>query len=74
MIPKNTYDWLYHLTTVALFIKGGQIIYVQIYCTNVFKYIIGVAIQCDQIWEKPASMHTTARHTFHHQMIAVHID
>ena len=24
--------------------------------------------------EKPASMHTTRRHTFHHQMIAEHID
>ena len=29
---------------------------------------------CDQIWEKPASTHTTARHTFHHQTIAVHVD
>ena len=29
---------------------------------------------CDQIWEKPASTHTTARHAFHHQTIAVHID
>ena len=28
---------------------------------------------CDQIWEKPASTHTTARHTSH-QTIAVHID
>ena len=27
---------------------------------------------CDQIWEKPATMHTTARHTFHHQTIAVY--
>ena len=27
---------------------------------------------CDQILEKPASTHTTARHTFHHQTIAVH--
>ena len=23
----------------------------------------------NQIWEKPPSMHTTSRHTFHHQMI-----
>ena len=29
---------------------------------------------CDQIWEKPASMHTTARHSFYHQTIAVHVD
>ena len=25
-----------------------------------------------RIWEKPASTHTTARHTFHYQTIAVH--
>ena len=28
----------------------------------------------DRIWEKPASTHTTARHTFHQQTIAVHTD
>ena len=27
---------------------------------------------CDWIWDKPASTHTTARWTFHHQTIAVH--
>ena len=29
---------------------------------------------CDHnwVWEKPPSTHTTARHTFHHQTIAVH--
>ena len=26
----------------------------------------------DRIWEKPASTHTTSRHTFHHQTIVVH--
>ena len=31
-------------------------------------------IICDQIWEKPASMNTTARHTFHHQTVTVHVD
>ena len=38
---------------------------------NVILEYIGI---CDQIWEKPASTHTTARHTFHHQTIAVHVD
>ena len=31
-------------------------------------------MKCDQIWEKPASMHTITRHAFHHQTIAVHVD
>ena len=31
-------------------------------------------IICDRIWEKQPSMHTTTRHTFHHQMIPVHVD
>ena len=29
---------------------------------------------CDLIWEKPASMHTTARHTFHRQTITACIN
>ena len=32
-----------------------------------------MTFNCDWIWEKPASTHTTRRHTFYNQRIAVHI-
>ena len=43
----------------------------NIICRSHNKYKL---FTCDWIREKPASTHTTARHTFHHQMIAVHIN
>ena len=44
---------------------------------NILSSEVSIVFQfckCDQIWEKPACTHTTARHTFHHRTIAVHVD
>ena len=60
--------------------------HIQYYCKKMKKdvgyqyvvmcilFLVLTMLICDQIWEKPASMHTTAGHTFHHQKIAVHVD
>ena len=37
----------------------------------IFKKTVSIIIICDWIWEKPASMHTTARHILYHCMISV---
>ena len=53
--------------------------YISLIChTGSHMYIYGQVFtshdNCDQIWEKPAPRHTTARHTFQHYTIAVHVD
>ena len=59
--------------TVCTYICSYVCTYVCMYvCVYVCMYV-SMHI-CDRIWETLASMHTSARHTFHHQTIAVHIN
>ena len=44
------------------------------YMWHLYINVMMSSYNCDQILEKTPSTHTTARHTFHHQMIAVYID
>ena len=53
---------------------GHQLWNVKMLIIFVLSMVVRSVTICDRIREKSASTHTTARHTFHHQAIAVHVD